>query len=111
VQEAEQRNAEMNAFQKYTLRQDLYNMCVANLQLKSLSPGERLDRLLCELAAVLGARRAAGSVQFVLPLDNLEMAELLALSESHYKQIRTDLERAGRLRRKQRRVIILTGCD
>jgi hypothetical protein len=43
---------------------------------------------LWELAGVQGARGSAGQVRSTLPLHNIEMAEWLGISESHYKQMR-----------------------
>ncbi len=107
IREAERRNAEVNAFEKCVLKRDLYNMGIARAELRQLAPAERLERLLWELATVLGGRKMEGAVQFVLPLNNFEMAGLLGLSESHYKQIRGELELTGRLRRLGRRAVVL----
>lgn len=97
--EAEQRNPEVNAFEKLVLKRDLYNEGVALVELKTLAPDEILERFLWELAAVQGAREGAGQARFTLPLHNIEMAEWLGISESHYKQMCTALEEAGVLQR------------
>ncbi len=108
MREAERRDPEVNAFAKYVLKRDLYNICRSNMELKSVRPAQRCERLLWELAAVLGSIRSGNPVQFVLPLDNLEMAEMLGLSESHYKKIRSELEESGVLHRQGRRGVVLT---
>jgi CRP-like cAMP-binding protein len=104
----EQQNPEVSAFEKRIVKQDLYNCAHANLEKRTLEPADQLERFLWELATILGARGAAGQVRLALPLDNSEMAELLGFSESHYKHIRGQLERAGRLKREGRRNIALS---
>jgi len=94
--EEEQNNPEVNAFEKYVLKRDVYNERAALVECKALHPDEILERALWELAVAQGARETAGQVRFTLPLHNLEMAEWLGMSESHYKQTCIALEKKGR---------------
>jgi CRP-like cAMP-binding protein len=111
INEARVRNLEVGAFEKYILKRDLYNAHAANIELQTLTPARRLERLLSQLATVLGAHRSSGPVEFVLPLDNVEMASILGLSQTHYKQIRGELEDQGRLGRQGRRVVLTKPHD
>ncbi len=109
MREAEKHDPEVNAFEREVLKRDLYNLAVSNVELKVVPPVERFERFLWELATVLRVRRSGADVRFVSPLDNREMAELLGLSESHYKQVRSELEATGRLRREEKRIFVLKG--
>jgi CRP-like cAMP-binding protein len=99
IAEAERHNPDVNAFEKYILARDLYNQYLANLEIKTLNSIDLLERRLWEIATVQTGGRTAPRMEFVLPLNNGEMADWLGMSESHYKQTRCDLERTGRLRR------------
>jgi CRP-like cAMP-binding protein len=101
IAEAERHNPEINAFEKYVLARDLYNQYLANVEIKTLNSIELLERRLWEIAMVQTGGRIAPRMEFVLPLNNAEMAEWLGMSESHYKQTRCELERTGRLRRSE----------
>lgn len=108
--EAEQRDPEVNAFERYILKRDLYNACVANIELKTLPPTDLLEHVLWEIAASQGVRQSTTFAEFVLPLDNNEMAECLGMSATQFKQTRTALEDAGRLRREHgKRFVLLRG--
>jgi len=84
------------------LRSDFHSLAVRYLQMRVLSPVERLESLLWELAGFMGEKDSTGRVRFVLPLDNLAMASLCGISESYFKSIRRDLERTRRIKREQR---------
>lgn len=86
---------------------DLYNTGVALVEMKTLRPHERLERFLWDLAAVIGYRKADGSVRLVLPLSEKEIAELLGLSVMHLERSRKKLEQTGRVRRQDSRALIL----
>jgi CRP-like cAMP-binding protein len=111
MNEARERNPEISAFEKRILKLELYNAHMANLQLKNLRASERLYRLFLEIATVLGGRRSAGFIEFVLPLINYEVAELIGVSPSHYKQLRNELEQTGKLQRRERRIMLLALPD
>lgn len=105
--EAEQRNPEVNAFEKYILKRDLYNLCLANVGLKTLNAVDLLEWALWDIARVQTRDRPMSRTEFVLPLANSEMADWLGMSESHYKQTRSELEQTGRLRRTTGRRLVL----
>jgi len=44
-------------------------------------------------------KETSGQLRFTLPLHNLEMAEWLGVSESHYKQMCLALQEKGRLKK------------
>lgn len=104
--EAAQRNPEVNAFENLVLKRNLYNEGVALVEFKTLPRDDLLERFLWNLAAVQGARARDGQVRFILPLRNIEMAEWLGISESHYKQMRAALEEAGVLQRDGKRFVL-----
>jgi CRP-like cAMP-binding protein len=105
--EAEQKNPEVNAFENFVLKRDLYKVCMINIELKTLDSMDLLERALWEIATVQAGGKPKTPAEVALPLDNKEMAEWLGMSESHYKQTRTGLEEAGRLRRKDGKHLIL----
>ena len=110
LSEAGQRNHEVNAFENHVLKRDLYNLCIANVELKTLNPIDLLEHALWDIARVqTGNRWPQQRLEFVLPLKNSEMAEWLGISESHYKQVRSELEQMGHLRRNGRRLLLLHG--
>lgn len=94
-------------FQIETLQRDLCSLAATHLALKALAPTDILERLLWELASVLGGLASQGAARLVLPFSNAEMADLCGLSESHYKEVRRELEDAGRIRRLARRLWML----
>ncbi len=105
--DAAQRNPEVHAFEKHILKRDLYKAFIANLKLKTLSPIDRLEHALWEIARVRTQDRRTPRTEFVLPLSNSEMADWIGISESHYKQTRSELERAGRLQRMEGKRLVL----
>lgn len=94
-------------FHVETLQRDLCSLAATHLALKDLPPTDVLERLFWELASVLGGLTAQGSARLVLPFSNAEMAELCGLSESHYKEVRRELEEAGRVRHLARKLWML----
>lgn len=86
---------------------DLYNSAVALVEMKTLRPYDRLGRLLWDLAAVIGNRRADRSTHLILPLSDKEIAQLLGFSVVHMKRSRAQLEAMRRLRREGSRGIVL----
>lgn len=108
VRAARRRNPDLRIHEADLLRRDLYRLAAMRLRLKALSPVDRLERLLWDLASVIGERDSTGEMRLVLPLDNCEMASLCGLSESHYKTIRRELERTGRVSHDGRHLCVLT---
>jgi hypothetical protein len=107
VHSAEQRDRTVEDFHHLTLRRDLCNLAATHLEMKGFSPEELLEGILWELAAVLGHIESTGIARLVLPLSNSEMADLCGLSESHYKEVRRELEATGRLKHQEHRLWIL----
>lgn len=105
--EAGRRNPEVSAFEKYMLKGDLYNVCLSNIAMKTLGSTDLLEHALWEIAIAQTRGKATPPLEFILPLTNREMAEWLGMSESHYKQTRTALEAARRLRRTNGRRFVL----
>ncbi len=81
---------------------DLYNTAVVLAEMKTLRLHDRIERLLWDLAAVIGTRKADGSTHLVVPLSDGEMAQLLGFSVVHLKRSRKYLEDIGRLRQEGR---------
>lgn len=108
VQGAQLQNPDLRVHQADLLRRDLYDLVASHLYFKLLSPVDRLERLLWELAAVIGQRDLMGTTRLVLPLSNCEMASLCAMSESHYKSVRRELQKTGRVRHEGRCFWVLT---
>jgi hypothetical protein len=77
------------------------------LALKGLAPADILERLLWELASALGGLVSQGVARLVMPFSNAEMADLCGLSESHYKEVRRELEETGRVKHLERRLWVL----
>jgi CRP/FNR family transcriptional regulator len=91
-------------FHAETLQRDLCSLAATHLALKELTPTDILERLLWELAAALGGLAAEGNARLVMPFSNAEMADLCGLSESHYKEVRRELEKTGRVRHLARKL-------
>ncbi len=100
-------NAELANFIVRLQDIDLYNTAVALVEMKTLRPYDRLERLFWDLAAVVGNRRADHSMHVILPLSDKEIAQLLGFSVVHLKRSRKQLEDMGRLRREGSRGIVL----
>jgi CRP/FNR family transcriptional regulator len=94
-------------FHVETLQRDLCSLAATHLALKGLAPADILERLLWELAAALGGLASQGVARLVLPFSNAEMADLCGLSESHYKEVRRELEDTGRVKHLERRLWVL----
>lgn len=108
IRQAQQRNCDLGIQDTDLLRSDLDNLVAGFVRLKLLSPVDRLEQLLRDLAAVLRGQDSSRRARVVLPLDNIEMASLCGLSESHYKAVRHELEKSGRVRREGRNAWVLT---
>lgn len=107
IQSAQRRSSGLRIQDADLLRSDLDSLVAGFLRSKLQSPVDRLERLLRDLAAALGARDPRGSARLVLPLENAEMASLCGISESYYKAVRQELERSGRAIRESRNVWVL----
>ena len=107
IRERAIRDRNVQHFQVETLQRDLCSLAATHLALKGLAPTDILERLLWDLASVLGGLASHGAARLVLPFSNAEMADLCGLSESHYKQVRRELEATGRVRRLARRLWML----
>lgn len=107
MREAEKRDRRVADFHREMLERDLCNLSATHLEMKGLPPTEILERLLWELAGVLGGVESRGTARLVLPLTNSEMADLCGLSESHYKEVRRELEETGKLKHLARRLWVL----
>ncbi len=107
IRERERRDRNAEHFHLETLQRDLCSLAATHLALKGLAPTDILERLLWELASVLGGLAYRGPARLVLPFSNAEMADLCGLSESHYKEVRRELEETGRLRHVARRLWVL----
>ena len=107
MREARQQDRILGDFHSEMLQRDLCNLAATHLELKGMAPTEILERLMWELAAVLGGLESRGTARLVLPLSNMEMADLCGLSESHYKEVRRELEETGRLKHLARRLWVL----
>jgi CRP/FNR family transcriptional regulator len=94
-------------FHVETLQRDLCGLAATHLAFKGLSPADILERLLWELAAALGGLASQGVARLVMPFSNAEMADLCGLSESHYKEVRRELEETGRVKHLERRLWVL----
>jgi CRP-like cAMP-binding protein len=71
VQCAHRRNPALHAEDADGLHRDLENLAASFVRSKLLSPADRLERLLRDLAMVLGGGRdSIGRTRVVLPLDN-----------------------------------------
>lgn len=105
--ETMRQNAEFANFIVHLQDVDLYNTAVALVEMKTLRPHERLDRFFWDLGAVIGDRRADGSIHLILPLSDNEIGQLLGFSVVHLKRSRKQLEDMGRLRHEGHRGIIL----
>jgi len=104
IRERARRDRNAEHFHIETLQRDLCSLAATHLALKGLAPTDILERLLWELASVLGGLASEGPARLVLPLNNAEMADLCGLSESRYKEVRRELEETGRLRHLARRL-------
>jgi CRP-like cAMP-binding protein len=107
MREAQRRNRSVGDFHREMLERDICNLAATHLELKGLAPTEILERLFWELAAVLEGLESRGTARLVLPLSNMEMADLCGLSESHYKEVRRELEDTGKLKHLARRLWVL----
>jgi hypothetical protein len=95
---------------RQTMHMDLCLLAAALLDFRALPPAELPQQHLWDLAAVLGnadSATSAGQARFLMPLNNAEIAGLCVISESHYKAVCRQLEAAGALERKGRRLWIL----
>lgn len=104
MREGTQADRDAQSFHRESLERDLCGLAATHLALKALAPTEVLERLLWELASVLGGLTPQGAARLVLPFSNAEMADLCGLSESHYKEVRRELEETGRARHVARRL-------
>ena len=75
----------------------------------TLSPGERLEKHLCELAEVMGYTSHNGRVRVPVPLKDVEFAKLLGLSDRQFKRVKKSLQDTGKLK-VQNRVFMLPNC-
>ena len=107
IRERVRRDRNAEHFHIETLQRDLCSLAATHLALKGLAPTDILERLLWELASVLGGLGSQGPARLVLPFSNAEMADLCGLSESHYKEVRRELEETGRVRHLARRLWVL----
>jgi CRP-like cAMP-binding protein len=107
MREAEKRDRRIADLHREMLERDLCNLSATHLEMKGLAPTEILERLLWELAGVLGGIESRGTARLVLPLTNTEMADLCGLSESHYKEVRRELEDTGKLKHLARRLWVI----
>lgn len=107
IRERARRDRNAEHFHIETLQRDLCSLAATHLALKGLAPTDILERLLWELASVLGGLAAQGPARLVLPFSNAEMADLCGLSESHYKEVRRELQETGRVRHLARRLWVL----
>jgi CRP-like cAMP-binding protein len=107
MRERVQRDRYAQHFHRETLERDVCSLAATHLALKGLEPTEILERLLWELASVLGGLGSQGAARLVLPFGNAEMADLCGLSESHHKEVRRELEETGRVKHLARRLWVL----
>lgn len=108
LQDAHRNNPDIGVLEIEVLSHELYTLADKHLAFKFCSPTDRLETLLWELATVLDGLESDRKAHLVLPLDNVDMAALCGVSESHYKAIRRSLEQTGRLRRQDRRRWLLS---
>jgi len=94
-------------FRVERLQRDLCFLAATHLAFKGLPPTDILERLLWELTAALGGLASQGTARLVMPFSNAEMADLCGLSESHYKEVRRELEETGRVKHVERRRWVL----
>jgi CRP-like cAMP-binding protein len=104
---AQQQNPDLHIQDADLLRYDLDDLAARFVRSKLLSPADRLEQLLRELAAVLGWKDSSGKAHVMLPFDNFEFASLCGVSESHYKAVRHELKKSGRVRQEGRRIWVL----
>jgi CRP-like cAMP-binding protein len=110
IESAEQQDPEIPKMLYRSLQEQVAKRTKALVELKSLSPAERLEHHLCELAKVLGCDVNAKPVRVVVPLKDTEMAMLLGLSDRQFKRVKKSLQEDGRLRFENSRMFVLPEC-
>jgi CRP-like cAMP-binding protein len=107
---AEQEDPEILKMLNRRLQAQVARRTKALVELKSLSPAERLERHLCELAEVLGCNMQGQRVRVPVPLSDGEMAMLLGLSNRQFKRVKKSLQENGRLTLENSRMFVLPQC-
>jgi len=110
MQTAERDDPEIPKLLNRSLQDQIAKRTKALVELKTLSPAERLERHLCELAHVLGCDIHAKPVRVIVPLKDTEMAMLLGLSVRQFKRVKKSLQEEGRLTLENSRVFVLPEC-
>jgi CRP-like cAMP-binding protein len=93
-----------------SLRIQMARRTKALAELLALSPAERLEHQLCELADVLGVS-GNEPVRIPMPLKDYELARLLGLSERQFKRVKTDMQRTGKFTVEDGRIFQLPNCS
>ena len=74
------------------LQLDCCKLAQGHLDRQRHSASALLEELLWNMATGLDARNTMDQVTFVMPLTNAQMSDLCGLSETHYKEVRHQLE-------------------
>lgn len=109
-QAAELEDPEILKMLNDSLQKQVARRTRALVELKSLSPAERLERHLCELAQVLGCNMQSQPVRVPVPLTDTELAMLLGLSDRQFKRVKKSLQERGRLSLQNSRMFVLPEC-
>ena len=110
LETAERADPEVRKLFNRSLHAQIARRTKALVEIKGLSPADRLERYLCELAAVLGSDTKAKPVRVSVPLRDTELAMLLGLSERQFKRVKKSLQEEGRLTVENSRMFILPEC-
>lgn len=72
-----------------------------------LSPAERLEQYLCELARVVGEREKSDSTRFIIPLKDEDLAMLIGVSDRQFSRVKKALQLNGRVLFQAHHIVVL----
>ena len=102
-----QSNIHAANFFERLLRIDLYSAAMFIGDLKTATPSDRFEGFLRFYADATGQASTIGSLGVLVPLRDGQLAELIGLSERHFKRVTRQLQMSGRLQLKGRHHFVL----
>jgi CRP-like cAMP-binding protein len=97
LHERERRDPEVARMVLDLLRYDLYSAAAFIVDLKTLSPEERLHRFLHFVALATGLKPIEGTFQIPMPLRDEQVASLVGVSTRQFKRIKKKMCETGRI--------------
>ncbi len=108
IDEAARRDVALAKLLHRCLRTELSRWTASMVEILSLSPAERLERRLDQIATVLGCYRSPGRpIKVPVPLNDGDLAMMLGVSTRHFKRLKRSLHESGRLIWEAKRICIL----